>query len=361
MNNAAPARATTEDRAKAVIRPTYSFRRSDVALINRNVARRQKLAFNDGACSFEIESRIAGLPPGPFHRVNLLSGADNISLSIPEDTVESILARLEKSVDFAVLDAAAMGWLFVYVFWGLIDRIEAFTKTTIEIKSVERRNDISEIDSIFFSVGWNDLRIPIAMKGDPRALDRALSMWEFDRWIPAPVAQLAMPVNIIFGWTDLTISDILDIRSGDVILVDRCLGSRDRAVCVICDSLFVSGRLNDSVFKSEIYASEADFKSKWFPEMSTHLNPDTDEIAVIPLSPQHRNLPVTMSFEFFRTNIALADLCAMNSNYVFELPFSEVPAVNIFANGLLIGKGEIVRVEEVLGVRVTTLVPSATS
>ncbi len=66
-------------------------------------------------------------------------------------------------------------------------------------------------------------------------------------------------------------------------------------------------------------------------------------------------LHVTVSFELGRLPIAFEDLSSIAQGYIFSLPATNPGSVTILANGQPVGKGEIARVGDVTGVRVTRL------
>ncbi|HET8729240.1 MAG TPA: FliM/FliN family flagellar motor switch protein, partial [Alphaproteobacteria bacterium] len=67
------------------------------------------------------------------------------------------------------------------------------------------------------------------------------------------------------------------------------------------------------------------------------------------------DLPVQLVFELARTEIALSDLRTVAPGYVFELGRDRSQPVDILANGRRIGRGEVVQIEDELGVRVVRL------
>lgn len=63
-------------------------------------------------------------------------------------------------------------------------------------------------------------------------------------------------------------------------------------------------------------------------------------------------LPVRVVFELGRLELPLAELEAAGPGHVFELRGDEAQPIDIVANGLRVGAGEIVSVAGQLGVRV---------
>jgi flagellar motor switch protein FliM len=62
-------------------------------------------------------------------------------------------------------------------------------------------------------------------------------------------------------------------------------------------------------------------------------------------------LPVRLTFELSRIELSFAELQELQPGYVFSLADGG-PAIAIFANGVAVGSGELVRIGDHLGVRV---------
>lgn len=67
------------------------------------------------------------------------------------------------------------------------------------------------------------------------------------------------------------------------------------------------------------------------------------------------DLEVTLVFELGRCEIDLGTLRTLAPGYVFPLSADPAGPVDIVANGRRIGRGEIVRIGETLGIRATRL------
>jgi flagellar motor switch protein FliN len=68
------------------------------------------------------------------------------------------------------------------------------------------------------------------------------------------------------------------------------------------------------------------------------------------------DVPIDISIEIGRTKMSIGDLLSLNKGSIVELKKTAGEAVDIYVNGKLLGKGEVVVVNERLGVRVTKIV-----
>ena len=68
------------------------------------------------------------------------------------------------------------------------------------------------------------------------------------------------------------------------------------------------------------------------------------------------DVPIEISIEIGRTKMSIGDLLSLNKGSIVELKKTAGEAVDIYVNGKLLGKGEVVVVNERLGVRVLKIV-----
>jgi type III secretion system YscQ/HrcQ family protein len=67
-------------------------------------------------------------------------------------------------------------------------------------------------------------------------------------------------------------------------------------------------------------------------------------------------LPIALRFEAGSVSLPLAQLASVRPGFVFELPHGlGQSSIRVFANGVAVGRGELVRIGDVVGVRLTQL------
>lgn len=71
------------------------------------------------------------------------------------------------------------------------------------------------------------------------------------------------------------------------------------------------------------------------------------------------DIPVDISVEIGRTKMTIGELLSLNKGSIVELKKTAAEAVDIYVNGRLLGKGEVIVVNERLGVRMTKIVTPA--
>lgn len=71
------------------------------------------------------------------------------------------------------------------------------------------------------------------------------------------------------------------------------------------------------------------------------------------------DVPVDISVEIGRTRMTIGELLSLNKGSIVELKKTAGEAVDIYVNGKLLGRGEVIVVNERLGVRMTKIVTPA--
>jgi flagellar motor switch protein FliN len=71
------------------------------------------------------------------------------------------------------------------------------------------------------------------------------------------------------------------------------------------------------------------------------------------------DVPVDISVEIGRTRMTIGELLSLTKGSIVELKKTAGEAVDIYVNGKLLGRGEVIVVNERLGVRMTKIVTPA--
>ena len=68
------------------------------------------------------------------------------------------------------------------------------------------------------------------------------------------------------------------------------------------------------------------------------------------------DVPIDISVEIGRTKMTIGELLSLSKGSIVELKRTAGEAVDIYVNGKLLGKGEVIVVNERLGVRVVKII-----
>ena len=156
---------------------------------------------------------------------------------------------------------------------------------------------------------------------------------------------LVQPIELRAGTQHLTLGELKSLRPGDVVMCQQSSADAPFAV--------VGGHLIAALGRSEaglVFASGwQPLKESWESSMSKQETPLSEELE--PLA----ELPIELVFEVGRAEFPLKEIARMGEGTVLHASPSLFSPVNILANGRLVGKGELIRIGEGLGVRVVRL------
>lgn len=167
-----------------------------------------------------------------------------------------------------------------------------------------------------------------------------------DRW-----ADLPMPLRLEVGRVDLLAGDLAGLTLGDTILMDET-------------SLLESGRLrvrahSRAALSARLEGSTVIFEDIVRTTMSDDsANPPAEAQsadASEPLLDTLDDVEVRLTFDIGHLTLTLAELRALAPGTSFDLGRDPRRAVNIRANGRLVGTGELVRIDDHVGVRIASL------
>ncbi|ECG1193305.1 YscQ/HrcQ family type III secretion apparatus protein [Salmonella bongori] len=83
-----------------------------------------------------------------------------------------------------------------------------------------------------------------------------------------------------------------------------------------------------------------------------HIEEEKNETETAGILPGLNQLPVKLEFVLHRKNVTLADLEAIGQQQLLSLPTNAELNVEIMANGVLLGNGELVQMNDTLGVEI---------
>ncbi len=83
-----------------------------------------------------------------------------------------------------------------------------------------------------------------------------------------------------------------------------------------------------------------------------HIEEENNTTETAETLPGLNQLPVKLEFVLYRKNVTLAELEAMGQQQLLSLPTNVELNVEIMANGVLLGNGELVQMNDTLGVEI---------
>ena len=164
---------------------------------------------------------------------------------------------------------------------------------------------------------------------------------------------LPLPLSLWWAATSLTIGELRSLQSGDVVMADGWTRGAQAVLVVLAgrraalaEPIGQSGRL--------VSAPMPISKTRWGWIMdepqSASGRPDDTGL---------EDLPVTVVFELARMTMPLHEVSRLAAGSIVPLPELSEPTVDLVANGKRIGRGEIVKVGDGMGVRIVRIAADA--
>ncbi|MCA6116458.1 type III secretion system cytoplasmic ring protein SctQ [Bradyrhizobium sp. WSM 1738] len=270
------------------------------------------------------------------------------------ETVRRLLDRLQPGLSDDPPGEPTLSMLLELAFASLLEKIETATGMSLRIRSCHRAScDFAPDPSwrrLLFHGVLNGAPFELGLELDGPALEYFVKLLQQAAPAPLPLAKTIVPVVAVLcaGAVRLPLRTLQDLHHGDVLLPDEfpfergeaalTFGHRYRAIARLDETgAYVRSMLQHHNPVQEINAMEG----KTAPGAV-----ETDSLG---------DLEIQLTFELGRQTVELEQLRTIAPGYVFALGRSPNDPVDIVANGRRIGRGEIVRVGDGLGVRLIRL------
>ncbi|AJC82160.1 type III secretion system YscQ/HrcQ family protein (plasmid) [Rhizobium etli bv. phaseoli str. IE4803] len=199
-----------------------------------------------------------------------------------------------------------------------------------------------------FDIGWNGMSLPLSGRFDETAL-AALVGWA-SRLPRRTLDALTTAVNIRRGYAVLSVGEIKSLRLGDGIVID---GGAPETVIAITGERYLATCMRSD--KGAVL-TEPLLSTPTGPMRHFMTNETVDqELQGEPRPSPIDSIPIKLVFDAGRLELPLRALETIGEGYVFNLDRPLSDAVDIIAQGRIIGRGEIISVDGLSAVRVTAL------
>ncbi|MBP0581307.1 type III secretion system cytoplasmic ring protein SctQ [Labrys sp. LIt4] len=161
--------------------------------------------------------------------------------------------------------------------------------------------------------------------------------------------ELPLPVSLWWGATSLSLGELRSLQPGDVVMTDGWTRGAQTVLVVLAER---RAALAEPIGQSGRLVSAPTPLSKtrwgWIMEEPQSANGQPDDTGL-------EDLPVTVVFELARMTMPLREVSRLAAGSIVPLPELSEPAVDLVANGRRIGRGEIVKVGDGMGVRIVRI------
>jgi type III secretion protein Q len=296
------------------------------------------LAIGDHRLSLELASSRALATADPGTARLVLRGLDGPALlGLPRALVRLLLGTLGPSVPETHPD---LDLLIETVLAPHLSSLEQLLGHPLSLHPAAETLP-PELRLIGFHLALDDRPLGLATLRLSGAAAGALTA-ALDRLPPQRNRLDALPVGVTIevGSVRLTLGLLRSIGRGDVLLSDD---SYPPGTAV----LTLGGRFHLPGVRTETGLQITADTHRWDPIAMDDAHTDTAETI--------DNLEVRVVFEVGRRDLPLAELQRIRPGYVLELDRAAGLSVDLAVRGQIIGKGELVQVEDALGVRVLRL------
>jgi type III secretion protein Q len=271
-------------------------------------------------------------------------------------TVRRLLDRIQPGLSDDPPAEPTLSMLVELALAPLFEKIETATGASFRLLSSSRRASRDLITPgpqsrrLVFHGALDGVRFELELELDFPALEDFVKLLQHAAPARLPLAETFVPVVAIVcaGAVRLPLRTLQDLHHGDVLIPDEfpfergeaalTFGHRYRAIARLDETgARVRSALQHSKSIQEINAMEG----KGAPRVV-----ETEDLG---------DLEIQLTFELDRQTVELEQLRTIAPGYVFPLGRSPNDPVDIVANGRRIGRGEIVRVGDGLGVRLIRL------
>lgn len=278
-------------------------------------------------------------------------------LDMPRALVERWLIQADPDVERANLKPEHAALLLESFFDGELAWLEGRLGCQVAVTAIGNRNPVSDTAPYVFSLRskQDDIVCTLHLADTGRAAQLWRLLDRGKRSTPALPLDLPVPVSLLRGAVTVGVGDIQSLAPGDVVLLDDIENEAAPAL------MMIGGRFVAPVeFTSEGACLMARLcpvtGSKWEWIMDNAKNPDAARALE---DSDLEDLPVTLVFELGRTALPLGELKQLAPGAIVPLPEVTKETVDVVANGKRVGRGEIVRIGESLGVRVVRMFDNA--
>lgn len=317
---------------------------------------------NDVAFDFElgqkIDLRLQLCPHVDYHpKLHILFSADNLKFWVSFETLDALacVAPEFSMLPFETLSADVLPVVVASLLVPLLQKIEIKTHQKFHVEQVTTTPVLHIPDTLHLSfiIG---LQQGTSVRGECRFDATAATFLTQNapkRTTPSQriFSQLTFPFQAYLGYTALDYETYSQLALNDVILIENATLLANECV-----------QFSNASLKF-IAKTEEDFKVTVMEPMSTQppkQAPVRPSPAAAPKSatpPTNEmltdTLEVQLAFTVGEKHLTLAELRAIKPGYSFEFDASIDAPIAVYANGHAIGKGELVQINERVGVRLT--------
>jgi type III secretion protein Q len=276
------------------------------------------------------------------------------TLSLPADLVSELLRSRFPELDVQNLTADQIMLLADIAFRGLLDWATKIGSAQTELTGLVMTEHLVDQNQLSFDVMLPQGMIcPAALSCHEVEKNRVMKAFASAKVQRQPFSKLTTTVSFRCGYTRLGVSELAGLEVGAGIVLDDTTLTFQKIVAVVgerfaqaCTWQSVTPILDGPIL------TRAEASTAFYTTGGALSDEYDSDIGTAPVG----DVPIHLVFELGRTEVPLAELESLSQGYVFETgkPLSQI--VDVLANGKRIASGDLVRVGEGIGVRITRVI-----
>ncbi len=327
--------------------PLPRHRRDELRALNRIFCRREAVPVDLGGERLAL--RPVAEPPAIEDPLWLELELDGrlvwlaLDLALGDRVVAGVLDGLEP----AQLDPVLLAMLLELGLAPLIERLEATAGRRVRFRQLAAGATGERLATLAFALEPAGGGAPFhaRLHLSPESLEVVAAVLERSPLALHPADALPMLLVCRVGSTVLGQGEIAALRPGDFVLLARTAVDRGEVQLRLGPATAFRARLEHETITILGGPSRA---------MSDDAVSGDGRVEVEP-APDLDSVPVTLIFELGRLAVPLGELRALGEGYAFDLGRDLRSPVDIVVGGKKIGSGELVQIDERVGVRITRL------
>lgn len=299
----------------------------------------------------ELSIRDDGAHPSPL-KIGIAIDNQLGELHIPADFI-NIFIKNNLSINSYVDISLAQALHLEYGLSHLIEELEVLFSKKISLLPRQNISFQEESYKITFCASLQqDKEFIINLYLPNSEAKSILSIYK--NFVPKATNQLdnlPIPISLTSGYQDITLTEILSLKTGDAVIL------KNQELVLISNSLIASTQHNlkssclletpHTFFSGDIY----------MPSNDNHKDIDTTNSTSIEDIGNNNidNMPVRIVCEIGRLQLPLKEVRLLKSGSIIPLSRPLESSVDILANGQRIGRGSLIKIDDVMGLRIDNI------
>lgn len=285
------------------------------------------------------------------NNITFTLGSANGAVLLPQGLVESWLLQADPAVTLSQLTPQHAAILLEACIAEELQRLEQILGRQIKLQEVSAapRQDFGQLLSLSFTLRTAKGRFSggIGFAEPCDAEEVAMLLLKHSAGKQRLPSQLPLNIRLLIGAVRIGSLQLLSLRPGDVVIIDDSNAEAANALFLVGNHLIAPVELSEPHYRLRApLAPIIGSRWEWIMEgkVSDATNTDLQ-------NDDFEGVPVSVVFELGRATMPLGRLSQLAPGSVVPLLDTPRAIVDVIANGKRVGRGEIVRIGDGLGVR----------